>query len=201
MNKKDLGIYIVHAAFWSAFGVTLIVLHLLGGRGARPAGPASLVKQENIAPYSRALLVFQMFAFLTMYCGIGHAVFLSSVPAWFEGQRFLGSVVIAAGAALMIWALAYFRSWRYRAKLDAGHELATGGPFQFLRHPIYMGLDLLALGTAVWIPTPLVWAGFGLMAVGGDLRGRAEEAILNKAFGAVYREYCSHTRRFLPGVY
>jgi protein-S-isoprenylcysteine O-methyltransferase Ste14 len=201
MNKIDFGIYIVHAAFWGAFGVTLIVLRLLGGKTASPSAPASLAKEGKTAPYSRVLLVFHMAAFFTMYFGVGQAVFTSRVPAWFPGQRFLGCVVIASGAGLMDWALIFFRTWRFRAKLDPGHELATGGPFRFLRHPIYMALNLLALGTAIWIPTAIVWTGFGLMVVGSDLRGRAEETILNKAFGAAYRDYCSRTRRFLPGIY
>jgi protein-S-isoprenylcysteine O-methyltransferase Ste14 len=201
MNKIDFGIYIVHAAFWSAFGVTLVVLRLLGGKSDSAPDPASLAKDGKTAPYSRALLVFHMVAFFTMYFGVGRAVFTSRVPAWFPGQRLVSCVVIASGAALANWALIFFRSWRFRAKLDSGHELATGGPFRFLRNPIYMGLNLLAFGTAIWIPTAVVWTGFGLMVIGSDLRGRAEETILDKAFGAAYRDYCSRTRRFLPGIY
>jgi protein-S-isoprenylcysteine O-methyltransferase Ste14 len=64
-----------------------------------------------------------------------------------------------------------------------------------------MGLNLLALGTAIWVPTTLVWAGFILMAVGSDLRARAEEPLLVGAFGHTYREYMARTRRFIPGVY
>ena len=70
-----------------------------------------------------------------------------------------------------------------------------------VRHPIYMGLNLLALGTAVWAPTAIVWVGFLLMVVGSDLRARAEEALLTKAFGPSYREYMTRTRRFVPGIY
>jgi protein-S-isoprenylcysteine O-methyltransferase Ste14 len=136
-----------------------------------------------------------------MYFGIGYAVILECVPNWFPGQRVAGTLVIAAGAALMVWALVYFRSWRFRAALDESHQLATGGPFRILRHPIYMGLNLLALGTALWIPTPIVWAAFLLMAIGSDLRARAEETILRQAFDPEYREYCARTRRFVPGLY
>jgi protein-S-isoprenylcysteine O-methyltransferase Ste14 len=64
-----------------------------------------------------------------------------------------------------------------------------------------MGLNLLALGTAIWIPTAIVWAAFVLMAMGSDLRARAEETLLEEAFGRSYREYCARTRRFLPGIY
>jgi hypothetical protein len=53
--KIDFGIYIVHAAFWSAFGITLIVLRSLERKGARPSAPAPLAKEEKTAPFSRAL--------------------------------------------------------------------------------------------------------------------------------------------------
>ena len=39
------------------------------------------------------------------------------------------------------------------------------------------------------------------MVFGSDLRARAEEALLDKAFGSVYRDYRARTRRFLPGIY
>jgi protein-S-isoprenylcysteine O-methyltransferase Ste14 len=133
--------------------------------------------------------------------GVGAAVIPRRVPVWFPGQRIAGTLIIALGAWLMCWALVYFRSWRFRAKLDAGHELATGGPYALVRHPIYAGLNLLALGTAVWVPTPLTWIAVGLMVLGSDLRGRAEEGVLRQAFGDAYRDYCARTRRFVPGVY
>jgi protein-S-isoprenylcysteine O-methyltransferase Ste14 len=201
MSKIDFAIYLVHAAFWSAFGVTLVVLRSLERKDAGPSDPALVAKEETTAPFSRALLALHMFAFFTMYFGIGNAVLPARVPAWFPGQSLLGALVIAAGAALMVWARVYFRSWRFRAKLGAGHELATGGPFRFLRHPIYMGLNLLALGTALWVPTMLVWIAFALTAVGSDLRARAEEALLERTFGSTYRDYRVRTRRFLPGIY
>ena len=79
MNKMDFGIYIVHAAFWGAFGVTLLVLRLLGGKSDSPSAPAPLAKEQKIAPYSRGLLMFHMVAFFTMYFGVGQAVFTSRV--------------------------------------------------------------------------------------------------------------------------
>jgi protein-S-isoprenylcysteine O-methyltransferase Ste14 len=109
--------------------------------------------------------------------------------------------MIAAGAALISSALMHFRSWRLRARLDQGHELATEGPFRLMRHPIYMGLNLLALGTAIWIPTVVEWIALVLMFIGGDVRARSEEAILTQAFGAAYTDYCARTKRFIPLVY
>ncbi len=136
-----------------------------------------------------------------MYFGMAYAVIRGRVPVWFPGQRVAGALVIAGGAALVVSALVSFRSWRFRATIDKSHQLATGGPFRIMRHPIYMGLNLLALGSAIWVPTAIVWAGFVLMTVGSDLRARAEETLLADAFGPPYREYCARTRRFVPGLY
>jgi len=202
MPRIDFALYYVHTAFWSSFGVTRLILQ--GRERPTPtvaSGTAPDPAREKTAPFSRAVLAFHALAFGVMYFGIGNAVVPGRVPIWFAGQRVVGTLVIAAGAALMVWALVYFQSWRFRAKLDSDHQLATGGPFRLLRHPIYMGLNLLALGSAIWVPTPIVWAAFLLMAIGSDLRGRAEEALLLQAFGSDYREYCARTRRFVPGVY
>ena len=199
--KTDFAIYTVHWVFWGAFGLTRIILRSRDRKDSRAADPAPISRQETTAPFSRALLAFHALAFGLMYFGIGYAVIPDRVPNRFPGQRVAGTIVIAGGAALMVWALVYFRSWRFRATVNKGHELATGGPFRILRHPIYMGLNLLALGTALWVPTAIVWAAFVLMAIGSDLRARAEETLLRQAFDSSYREYCARTRRFVPGIY
>lgn len=196
--NRDFGIYALHLGFWTSFGVTKM---LRAKSASAPATTSPTAATPIIAPYSRAILAFHTLALGVMYFGLGNAVIPNRVPQWFAGQQMVGAAIIAAGAALACWALLYFRSWRFRAQLDAGHTLATGGPFAWLRHPIYGGLNLLAIGSAVWVPTPMLWAAVALMAVGGDLRGRAEERILLQAFGSEYEQYQQRTRRFLPGLY
>jgi protein-S-isoprenylcysteine O-methyltransferase Ste14 len=193
----DLAIYAVHAAFWGSFAITRRFV----GAGHAATEPAPAAMAPVAAPHSRLVLAVHFVAFGVMYMGVGAAVIPGRVPAWFAGQRVVGTLIIAVGAWLMCWALVYFRSWRFQAKLDAGHQLATGGPYALVRHPIYAGLDLLALGTAVWVPTPLTWIAVALMVLGSDLRGRAEESVLQEAFGDAYEAYCARTRRFVPGLY
>jgi len=201
MATPDATVFSVHWAFWGAFGVTRVIFRIRDRKNSPAVSPAPAVQQETAAPFSRALLAFHSLAFAVMYFGMFNAVIPGRVPAWFPGQRVAGTLVIAAGAALMMWALVSFRSWRFRAAVDADHQLATGGPFRIMRHPIYMALNLLALGTAIWVPTPIVWTGFVLMAIGSDLRARAEEPLLLRAFGPSYQKYCARTRRFIPGLY
>jgi len=202
MNNLDFFIYGVHTVFWWAFVISRWIVKRSAGKSATPAAPpTSSSGDARTARWSRALLVFHSTAFGTMYFGIGYAVLRGRVPFWFAGQRIVGTGVIVIGAALVAWAVLHFRSWRFRAALSEAHQLATGGPFSLLRHPIYMGLDLLALGSAIWVPTPTLWIAVLLMAIGSDLRARAEERILEEAFGDSYRGYCRRTPRFLPYVY
>ena len=153
MLHSDYLIYAVHAAFWTAFGITQRFV----GAGRAAATGAQTAAAPIVAPFSRTVLAVHFVAFGLMYLGIGSAVASERVVAWFPGQRVVGTLVMAAGCAVMCWSLVYFRSWRFRAKLDAGHELATGGPYALVRHPIYAGMNLLALGTAIWIPAILTW--------------------------------------------
>jgi protein-S-isoprenylcysteine O-methyltransferase Ste14 len=196
----DLLVYPVHALYWGSFALTRSLLR----RSERPAlseQDEPVVAKAHTAPYSRALVAVHVLAFGAMYFGVGNADLQHRVPGLFPGQSVVATLIIATGAWLNCWALLHFGSWRLRAKLDQGHQLATGGPFRFVRHPIYMGLNLLALGTAVWIPTAMLWASLLLMLVGSDLRARAEEKLLSQAFGDTYAHYCKHTSRFLPGIY
>lgn len=196
MRNPDLLLYAVHVAFWATFGMTRTFLR----RRSEP-DPNPAATQPYTAPFSRTVLVFHMFGFAVLYFGIGNAVLPRRVPTWFAGQRLVGTLVIAIGATLAAWALASFHSWRFRAKLDQGHQLATDGPFRLVRHPIYTALTLLALGSAIWAPTVVIWSGFALIAVGSELRARSEEVLLRRAFGVAYADYSKRTRRFIPFVY
>jgi len=195
-NTMDAWIYLFHAVFYASFLPRFLARTARTGIRSREERPAAA------APFSRGLIFFHMVALGVLYFGVGRAVFVPRPrPSLFPPQHLAGGFVLTAAIALVVWTLAVFRSWRLRASLEAGHELATDGPFRLVRHPIYLAMDLLALGTLLWLPDPFVAAGAVLVAIGGDLRARAEERILLSVFGDRYREYCRRVRRFVPGVY
>lgn len=201
----DIYLYALHIAFWGTFALTRL---LVRSRGSAPPSPltTNIVPPAVPAPvatarFSRLAFLPHLFAFALLYIGMDNAVFHRRVPEWFAGQRIVGALIIIAGAALAVSALLSFRSWRLRAQIDAGHQLATGGPFRYLRNPIYMALNLLAIGSAVWIPTATAWIAVALMCIGSDVRARVEESVLRETFGEEYRAYAARTRRFIPGLY
>jgi protein-S-isoprenylcysteine O-methyltransferase Ste14 len=200
LSNPDLLIYFAHIGFWATFGLTRLFLHK-SPIPAESAPELAATSQEYTAPFSRTVLAFHMFGFAVLYFGIANAVLPKRVPERFPAQRLIGAATIAVGAFLISWAITSFHLWRFRAKLERGHQLATNGAFRVLRHPIYSAMNLLALGTAVWIPTAITTAGFILIVVGSVLRARSEETLLRRAFGAEYVEYSRRTKRFIPGVY
>jgi len=201
VNDPDLLLCAIHVALWIWFGVTWM---LFRGREAAPDGAAVepiATTREYAAPFARLVLGFHLFGFASVYLGIAEAIFFGHVYAWLVGQRVFGAFAIAVGAALIFWTVASFSSWRIRAKLDRGHQLATNGAFRLLRHPIYTGVNIIALGSAVWVSSTLAWCAFVLVTLGSDLRARTEEALLKRAFGSRYTEYSRRTKRFIPGIY
>lgn len=112
-----------------------------------------------------------------------------------------GLALSVLAVALSIWSLSVFRSWRLAAEIEQGHELATQGPFRFIRHPIYLALALNAAGIFLWRPSVVSGLGVVIVYVSGEIRSRAEEQVLVDAFGETYIEYMSRTKRFLPRVY
>src|SRR5436309_1636641 len=121
--RFDIAIYGVHGLFWAAFGITRTIL---ARRDPAKLGPPAGATTEisETAPHSRALMAVHMFGFGLLYFGLANAVLPNRVPHLFPLQWLVGTVVILMGSCLMCWALVFFRSWRFRAKLDAGHELA-----------------------------------------------------------------------------
>jgi len=179
----------LHALVWAAF-----LGARLAGRAPRRIDAASATSEHRAG---RSVLIWHGLAFAVLYAGIWQAALTHRHAA----LPFSGTIVIAAGLGLMLWALRSFHSWRLDPRIDHGHQLATVGPFRLMRHPIYCGIDLLALGSVLWQPTILVWIGFVALAVTGDFRARTEERLLHCAFGETYADYCRKTRRFVPGIY
>lgn len=196
MTRPDALIYAAHAGYWLAF----IAARLLLRPPPAATSAAAPAAAPRVARGGIGALLFHTVGFWAMYYAMQRAVWPAR-PSQDWLLPALGALVIAAAAALMVWALAHFRSWRIRAAVDAGHQLASGGPFAWVRHPLYLSFTLLALGTAIWLPTPASAVAFVLMAISGDWRARREEALLLEVFGDAYRDYCQRVRRFIPGVY
>jgi len=111
----------------------------------------------------------------------------------------LGIAVTAAGLLFAIWARAHLgRNWSGNVTVKVGHQLIRSGPYHWVRHPIYSGIILAMLGTAInkgqlrgLVAVVLLWIGF-------TMKSRIEERFMVTTFGPEYEEYSRTTGAILP---
>jgi protein-S-isoprenylcysteine O-methyltransferase Ste14 len=112
-------------------------------------------------------------------------------------------VVAALGYALGVWSMARneFFSKVVRIQSDRGHTVATGGPYQYLRHPGYFGAILFELATPIMLGSWWALVPGGFSALFFTVRTALEDKTLHQELPG-YPEYAQQTRyRLLPGVW
>jgi protein-S-isoprenylcysteine O-methyltransferase Ste14 len=113
---------------------------------------------------------------------------------------FIGCVLCALGIGLAILARSVLsRNWSTPLADGTDAALVTTGPYAYVRHPIYGGMLLAMIGSAIgqsvlWL-LPLVVYGPQFV-----LSARREESLLLEQFPERYRDYMQHTRMLLPFV-
>jgi protein-S-isoprenylcysteine O-methyltransferase Ste14 len=112
----------------------------------------------------------------------------------------VGVAVFLSGITLAVWARIYLgRNWGMPMTEKAEPELVTSGPYHFIRHPIYSGILLGMLGTA--LATNIYWL-IALALVGAYFiySATVEEKLMTTNFPTQYPSYKVHTKMLIPFV-
>jgi protein-S-isoprenylcysteine O-methyltransferase Ste14 len=115
---------------------------------------------------------------------------------WIEA---LGIALTVAGMAFAIWARACLGgNWSSNVTVKVDHQLIRTGPYRWVRHPIYTGIILAMIGTALnrrtirgVIAVVLLWVAF-------TLKSKIEESFMRATFGPEYDEYRQRTGALVP---
>ena len=103
------------------------------------------------------------------------------------------------GLLFSVWArLALGSNWSGTVTIKTGHELIRKGPYRFIRHPIYTGMLLALLATAVTQRLVTGLLGFAVVFFALYRKARREETFLAQEFGDAFAEHQQHTGMFLP---
>jgi protein-S-isoprenylcysteine O-methyltransferase Ste14 len=131
--------------------------------------------------------------------------FLAAFAGHVEGLAALvlalcGFSLALAGAALVLWSRAELGSaWSFVPMADQGTSPVTTGPYRLVRHPIYFGLSLVAMGEALAFSSwPAVVAVLAAIVPTFLWRAWSEERLLADTFGAHYAHYRKQTKWMVP---
>ena len=120
--------------------------------------------------------------------------------SWLRPAAF---AILVLGLAIRAVAIATLgRAFSANVALRAGQRLQRSGLYALVRHPSYLGLELILLALALHAR---IWACFAVVLIPPTLavlhRIHVEENALRHAFGADYEDYSRSTRRLFPGIY
>ena len=92
-----------------------------------------------------------------------------------------GAAVALVGQGVRLWAAGH---------LEKSREVTTSGPYQYTRHPLYVGSSIMALGVAIGcrsIAVAAIVAVYMAATIGAAVR--SEETFLRERFGDAYDAY------------
>jgi protein-S-isoprenylcysteine O-methyltransferase Ste14 len=187
--------------FFSFVGYTslfVVCQRVIKGRFVRP-GPVKAVPNSLQTLTAIVGMTLISVAVLTSDRGA-----LSLNPRMFTWPwlRGLGYVVTVAGLVLSMWAQTCLGSNMFGgAGLYKRHRLITNGPYKWVRHPLYSGMLVSAMGLA--LVGLDVWFGLAVLIFLGSyaLRIPAEDALLRKRFKANYDRYRASTPALVPRLW
>jgi protein-S-isoprenylcysteine O-methyltransferase Ste14 len=126
-------------------------------------------------------------------------------PKWIAPFTWLGSIgggmLLLAGILLLVTAI--FRLGPNLTAVPYPKEqgiLIETGPYQLVRHPIYCGAILIALGWGLLVHGWLTLGYAIILLVFFDIKSRREEEWLKAKFPG-YKEYQKRVRKLIPFIY
>lgn len=178
---------------WGTAGVVWFVGSLTAKRTARAQSSSSRLLHISIGALAFIVGFTKPFAFAPLT-----QPFVPDSPA----VAYTGVLLTLAGVGLAIWARVFLGgNWSGTVTVKEHHSLVKNGPYAIVRHPIYSGLLLALLGTAVAFRELRILIAAGLALVMYAMKVNMEEKFMIEEFGAEYQEYRRRVKALIPFVY
>jgi protein-S-isoprenylcysteine O-methyltransferase Ste14 len=159
--------------------------------------------QRSESPFSRlAILLVTILGFalaLTAWFRIGPLAwrFTPHTLTW----ALAGVLIEALGIGYALLARAYLgRNWSGTVAIKKDHQLISSGPYALSRNPIYTGILLGLLGTAIAYGELRGLFGLALVLLAFLAKMSIEEKFLSQQFGAEYTQYRRHVKALIPFI-
>jgi protein-S-isoprenylcysteine O-methyltransferase Ste14 len=184
--------------YLAAFAVILIAVKR--STGASPMG--------HDGGHRLAALLNKVAALLLLLTAISYPLDARSVDCFGRitllggplAQGFGVAALVLAGVCIVWGEVSLGRSFR-AALPESKQPLVIHGIYRFMRNPLALSVDLLALGVLLLAPSWLALISLALNVAGYEWKIRIEEAHLRQAHGTAYAAYCAQTGRYLPRLF
>ena len=108
------------------------------------------------------------------------------------------ALLTLAGSAFAVVVLTQLRE-SFSIMAEA-RQLVTAGVYRLVRHPLYLGEEIAAIGVVMQFFSP--WTALILaVQIGFQLRRMRNEEVILTAIFPEYLAYCKKTARIFPGIY
>jgi protein-S-isoprenylcysteine O-methyltransferase Ste14 len=184
---------------WAAFFLCWLALAQFNKKASRS------VPWRRRAWTVRAAVIVAVLVFTwsRQHAGAGSAASIRRALSLHPGVagQWAGVGLVLIGFGFALWARVHLgRNWGTPMSLRQGHELVTSGPYTYVRHPIYSGIMLATIGSALAVG--LVWlAPFVLSLVYFLVSARTEETMMRAQFPDAYPIYRRRTKMLIPFVF
>lgn len=157
--------------------------------------------QQSEPLFSRILsLLVIVLGFALLFTGRyqSGALALRFVPQTLD-WALAGCFIEALGIGFALIARLYLgRNWSGIVAIKVDQQLIPRGPYSLTRHPIYTGMLVAALGSAIAIGEVGGLLGLVLITTGFLLKVHLEEIYLSQQFGSKYAAYRQHVKTLIP---
>jgi protein-S-isoprenylcysteine O-methyltransferase Ste14 len=110
-------------------------------------------------------------------------------------------ILVVIGLGFAIWARHHLgANGSAEVSIKDQHQLVVTGPYRLARHPIYSGILLAVLGTAIAVGRTRAALALGLALIGLWLKLSIEERWMVETFGSAYRDYQTEVAALIPFV-
>ena len=182
-------------------GIAVILIPLFGFRRAQ-----AHARGRSSGTAARLLRWPVMLVQTALFVAIGIALWrplpIVLSPTLLIRVLVIGSLLYFPGIALYLWGYRtlghmFGISSGFGATLYQNHHLIRGGPYRYVRHPMYLAVILAALGALLIFRT---WAMvlFSVLSLGVILRAQREERLLGEEFGEEWEAYCQEVDGWIP---
>lgn len=180
-------------AIWAVFGVLWLLAAAFGKRTVQRQASGARTLQLALLVAAYALLADP---------NLGWDFFNRRLVPAGTATTATGYALLAAGMLFAGWARVYLGSnWSSNVTLKQDHTLIRSGPYRIVRHPIYAGLLLALLGTAIVLGELRCFLGIVLAAIAWKYKSINEEALMVQKFGDQYMRYRREVKGLVPYIW